>query len=127
MDFSHFYAKLIGYYFIIVALCMFLNPKNMRFFITEMQQNKSLVMFTGAISILFGLIIVLTHNLWFGWPIVITLLGYISVIRGIVRLCFTDWLAQLAPRFTENKPYYVTSSIILIFGVVLLYCGCLTM
>lgn len=123
MDFSLFYAKLIGFYYVIVAIGMLVNAKNLHPFIIEVIQNKTLVIWTGLLSLLFGLAVVLTHNIWSGWPIIITVLGYLGIIRGMIRLCFTDWIVQLAPHFTQSKAYYSIGIVLLVFGAVLIYFG----
>lgn len=123
MDFSIFYAKFLGFYFVIVAISMIINPIGMRAFIVDALQNKSFVMLAGIMSLLFGLLIVLTHNIWIGWPIIITIIGYLSIIRGIIRLYFPDWFANRASSVTQGKSYYLASLIVFILGIVLLYLG----
>ncbi len=123
MDLSIFYAKLIGFYFVIVAISMLVNPKNIQTIIAELSQNKIFIISSGLLSLLGGLAIVLTHNVWYRWSVIITVLGYLLVIRGIVRLCFTDWFAQFALRAAQLKLYYVLTIVILVLGAGLLYFG----
>jgi hypothetical protein len=124
MDFSVFYAKLIGLYFVILAIAMLVNSRNVKPAIMEMIQNRTLIILTGLFSVLFGLIIVLTHNIWTGWPVIITVLGYITIIRGVVRVIFTDWFLGAAPRLARiPQAYHVMSVVLLVLGVILLYFG----
>lgn len=123
MNYSLFYAKLIGFYCLIVGIGMLVNSKTFKSAIIEFSQNKAFIISMGIISLLFGLLIVLTHNIWSGWPIIITVIGYLSVVKGIVRLYFTDHLTQFASRYAENKSYYVLCIIALLLGIVLLYFG----
>lgn len=123
MDYSILYAKLIGFYCLIVGIGMLVNTKSFKAAFIQFSQNKALIIYMGIISLLFGLLIVLTHNIWSGWPMIITIIGYLSVLKGIARLCFTDRVAQFVPRYTENKSYYVLSVIVLLLSLVLLYFG----
>lgn len=123
MDYSLFYAKLIGFYFVFAALSMLINPKSVRAILIEASHNKSFTLLSGFLSLIFGLVVVLTHNVWSGWPIIITLIGYLSIIKGITRTCFTDWFEGFVPRFAQTKPYYTMSIFVLVLGFILLYLG----
>jgi uncharacterized membrane protein len=80
-------------------------------------------MLIGIISLLFGLIIVLTHSIWLGWPIIITVVGYLAVLKGVVRLCFTNSVVNMIHQFRSIKIYYFVSMICLVFGIALMYLG----
>lgn len=123
MDLSLFYAKLIGFYFVILPICMLINSKNLHLFVANLLQDKIHIIGIGVMSLLFGLIIVLTHNNWIGWPILITVIGYLAILRGLVRLIFTDWVSSYAPRLIETKTYISVAIIVFIIGIVLLYFG----
>jgi hypothetical protein len=48
-----------------------------------------LIFIAGFLALLGGLAIVNTHNLWVaGWPIIITIFGWLAVIGGIIRIAF---------------------------------------
>lgn len=124
MDFSLFYAKLLGFYFVIAAIAMLIHPQKWREFITEVTQNRNLVMLAGIGTLLFGLTIVLTHNDWtIGVPILVTLVGYVWVVRGIARLCFPDLVAEYGPRFAQKTTFFVLNILLLVVGVLFLLFG----
>ncbi|MBI2791001.1 MAG: hypothetical protein HYX61_03495 [Gammaproteobacteria bacterium] len=123
MNYTIFYAKLIGLYMLIMSVGMFINSKNFRILIVESATNTSLNMFAGVISLLFGLTIVLTHPLWQGWPMIITIIGYLAVLKGIVRVCFTNSVASMVHQFRSIKIYYFISVLCLLLGIILLYYG----
>jgi hypothetical protein len=47
-----------------------------------------------------GGFIVLLHNVWQGWPLLITLLGCAAILKGVVRLLMptqsSAWIADFA-------------------------------
>ena len=46
---------------------------------------------SGMLTLLAGLAVVNTHNLWTtGWPVVVTLLGWLMVVAGFARLLLPD-------------------------------------
>lgn len=123
MDFSLFYAKLIGFYCVIVGLGMLVNAKNIQPMILEFVQNKSLVFLSGVLSLLFGLTVVLTHHVWTGWPVIVTVIGYLAVVKGVVRIGFNEGFTRFTRKFAHGTPYYVMSLVVLVLGAVLLYFG----
>jgi cytochrome bd-type quinol oxidase subunit 2 len=64
----------------------------------------------GTMLFVAGLSIVRTHNIWTrGWPVVITILGWIGIVLGLGRMFFPE-LAQTA---AQNPLVPLTSQIIL--------------
>ena len=46
-----------------------------------------LIYLSGVLSLLAGLAIVIAHNRWSGgWPVIITVLGWLMVIGGVIRI-----------------------------------------
>jgi hypothetical protein len=124
MDYSLFYAKLIGFYFVIVAISMLVNRKSLQPFVADVSQNRNLLIFSGFLSLIFGLVVVLTHNVWvLHWPVIITILGWLTVIKGVVRIACTDWAARIMPRFGQTNAYMIVSVVCLVLGVLLLLFG----
>lgn len=123
MDLSLFYAKLLSLYLIIASGCLLINAQTIRSYITEESKYTAIVVLTGVISLIFGLIIVISHPLWTGWPLIITLIGVLGIIKGVVRLGFTQWFMKVEPKFVEGKQYYVSTVIAFIVGLVLFYFG----
>jgi hypothetical protein len=125
MTTSIFLAKLIGPFFLIVGAGLVLNQAQFRAIAEEFMRSPALVFLTGLITLPAGLAIVLTHNVWVAnWPVLITILGWLTVIKGAIRL--------LAPQQTLNvgrtflaKPYAITISaaIWLVIGAVLCFYG----
>jgi putative exporter of polyketide antibiotics len=102
---------------------MLVNNKTFKTVFKQFSQNKALIVHMGIISLVFGLVIVITHNIWSGWSVIITVIGYLSVLKGIARLCFTDHVTQFIPRYTEKKSYYILCIIVLLLGLILTYFG----
>jgi hypothetical protein len=125
MQTSIFLAKLIGPFFLIVGAGLLLNQAQFRALAEEFMRSPALVFLTGLIALPAGLAIVLTHNVWVAnWPVLITILGWLTVFKGAIRL--------LAPQQTLNvgrtvlaKPHVITISaaIWLVIGTVLTYFG----
>lgn len=123
MDISIFWAKFLGLYCVLLGIGMLVNSKQFKAFIIEAANNPLTIFFSGILALIFGLLIVITHNVWVGWPIIITVIGWVALIKGIIRLYFSRWLAGYISKFSENNLYYATVVICFILGLVLLYFG----
>lgn len=126
MHYSLFFAKFIGLYLTLVAIAMIINVKGFQRYIRAIMNDQSQIILLGILSLVFGLIVVILHNVWTGWPIIITLLGWLAVIKGLVRLYVPDWHARILKPFTQTNYYYIATAITLILGLILIYFGFFT-
>ncbi len=123
MELSIFLAKFLGFYCVLIAIAMLINATRFKAFILENANNTSIILFSGILALIFGLLIVLAHNIWVGWPILITLIGWLALLKGVTRLYFSDGWARYTKVFAENNYYYAAVLFTLILGLVLLYFG----
>ena len=123
MDFPLFYAKFLGLYCIITSIAMLFNQKPMKQLIADVCNSSTLIILSGCFTLIFGLVILFTHPIWTGWPIIITLIGCLSIVRGIFDLYFTDWSAMMIRVCLKNSYYYTLAILTLLLGCILLICG----
>jgi hypothetical protein len=91
MTTSIFLARLMGPVFLVVGAALLLNGAMFRALTQEFLDSDALIFLSGLITLPAGLAIVLTHNVWSAdWRVLITILGWLMMIGGAVRL--------LAPR-----------------------------
>lgn len=87
MELSIFLAKVIGLYFLIACLAVLINHKPFNQMVNEYVKNKPIIFFHGLIALLVGLLLVVSHNVWiYGWPVVITIIGWLALLKGIAHL-----------------------------------------
>ena len=87
MDRSLFLARLIGPAFVVVALGMLINLGMYVSMIAEALHPGVLFYLSGLLSLLAGLSIVNLHNRWQAdWRVIITVLGWLMTIGGIMRI-----------------------------------------
>lgn len=124
METSIFFARFIGFYLVIVLVALLLNYSRFKdIALKTSTPNRTFI--TGVCSLIFGLVVVLLHNVWeWDWRVLITLIGWLSLIKGVVRIYFTDWATKTITKFAENKVLMIAISIIfIIIGLILLYYG----
>jgi len=72
---------------IVIGLSHLVQPRVwVDFFIRLRSMGRAGVFVNGFLSLWFGSIIVAFHNVWHGWAIVLTVLGWAQVLKGL--LCF---------------------------------------
>ena len=91
METSIFLARLIGISYLVMAVSMLLNRARFLAMVDEVADTPFLILLAGMMSLLAGLAIILTHNIWTSdWRVVITLFGWLVFIAGIFRIVFPD-------------------------------------
>jgi hypothetical protein len=118
MEVTDFFARLWGAFFLIFGMLFLLA----RFLghVIEMTDDRAFVISTGYITLLMGLVTVILHNVWvMQWPVVITILGWSTVIKGIMKIGFPDLIHRRAQAFRKGQG--VSASLLLLLGGWLLW------
>jgi hypothetical protein len=82
MQLSIFLAQLYAVAFMAVGLGFFIAPKYYVKAYAEIMKDSSLFLVWGIFALLAGFLIVTRHNVWQGWPILVTIFGWIALIKG---------------------------------------------
>jgi hypothetical protein len=89
MDPSLLLARLIGPLFMAAGAGLLLNPEHYRRMLHSFLADAALYYFSGALALTAGVAILLFHNLWVAdWRVAITVLGWLSLLKGLARLLF---------------------------------------
>lgn len=102
MDSSIFFARFLGSFYLIFGL-LFIFTRQLGKTI-EMTEDRAFVVSTGYISLLMGLATVVLHNLWvWDWRLAITILGWSTLIKGVLKTGFPELIHQQAQRFERKQ------------------------
>ncbi len=125
MHTSIFLARLLGPLFLLPGIGVLINPRVFRALATEVVRSVTLIYLFGLVDFAGGLAIVLNHNVWaMSWRVLITLIGWVLLVRGAVRIAVPDTIMGYAPRYVGNKQIYpVIGAAAVILGLVLCYFG----
>ncbi len=123
MELSNFLANVFGLSIIAVNLSLLLYPKNIKKML-DFAESGTTLLFTGLISFVIGTAMILSHNIWaYDWKVIITLLGWAILIKGIIRLFLPDMAISMLKKTLNSQwisPLLVAE---VILGCVLLYFG----
>ena len=123
MESSIFLARLLGPYCIIVALGILLNLKTYRKVMEDFFKNPALVYISGVMALLFGLLVVLFHNVWAAeWTVIITVFGWLGLIKGIWLIVFPNRLAKITEAFLRRVDFLVVHLLIILLLGIFLSC-----
>src|SRR5271170_193355 len=101
---SIFLARLLGPVFLIVGAGILLSPKVFRAIAADVVRSVTLVYLFGLMDFTAGLAIVITHNVWLmSWRLLITLIGWLLLIRGTVRVLIPEKVMGYAAKVLGNK------------------------
>jgi membrane protein CcdC involved in cytochrome C biogenesis len=122
---SIFIARLLGPLLLAVGAGILINPTMFRTMGTEVVRSVTLVYLFGLMDLAAGLAIVLTHNVWLvSWRVLITLLGWLLIVRGAARVLLTEKVMAFGAKAFRNKQMVpVSGAVVGILGLVLCYFG----
>jgi len=118
MELSIFFAQFWGGFFVIFGLLFIITGQLGK--TIEMTENKAFVISTGYITLLMGLVTVILHNLWVAdWRVTITILGWSTLIKGIMKIGFPEQIHKQAQRF--KKKQMISAAFMVLLGMWLLW------
>jgi len=122
MDSTLILGKILAIYLIIISVIFLLRGKALKQHFLAMASKPELMMFSGILALIFGAVVITLHNDWsFGWPLIITLLGWLMIFQGIVRLSAPQWVGNKATKFLQGKGMQISVVITLVVGIILAY------
>ncbi len=125
MQTSVYLAKLIGPILLVAGLALVANAGSFRKMAQDIVRIPIFLFLFGLLDLTAGLAIVLAHNVWVAdWPLIITLLGWLGIVRGVIRILLPNQLIALASRMVERTTvFYVGGGATLVLGAVLCFFG----
>jgi len=118
MEPAVFVARLMGPSLFVIGVGVLLNPTHYAAMITEAVQSPTLMYLAGLLTLPLGLAILNVYRSWtVGWRVIITILGWLLFVGGIIRI--------VLPRLTATlvTALYSTSIAFMIFGAAMLVLG----
>lgn len=102
MNRSQFLAALIGPPMVIVALSLLIN-RQLLAEIEMITARPGAIFLFGVLGLILGLAVVIGHNVWRGWPILITLLGWNAMLAGAFRILMPHHIAGTVPHVAAQS------------------------
>jgi hypothetical protein len=97
-------AGLVGPTLVAMAGAMLMNLGSLPVLTGEISREPVLILVSGVLLFVAGLAIVRAHNRWAAeWPVLVTVLGWLAVFGGLVRMLFPIQLASIVAEVGQNN------------------------
>jgi len=120
---ANYLAEVWGISIIVVSLTLLIKEKHLKRLFSSIETEESLFMW-GLISFVIGITMILSYNVWIqGWQVIITILGWASLIKGLFLLFSPELMKNWAKKI-ERAPFLPFALLIAVFiGLVITYFG----
>ena len=122
MDISVVIAQALGIFFVVAGIAMIVSSKSVVTAIGQSVENKGLLFVWGLLALLVGAVVVVLNNAWTsGLPLIITILGWLAVVKGAFILIFPGAAVSLYRKFNKSGMIAFCGVVALLIGIALLY------
>jgi hypothetical protein len=88
------------------------NRKGYQEMIAGATRNPAVIYLAGLLILLAGLLLVEFHNVWTpGWPVLITIFGWLAIAGGLARMMFPARMAAIGESFVSRDSLLVGGAI----------------
>lgn len=118
-------AALLGPTLVAGAASVLLNLTAWPALAEQVFRDPPLILTSGFLLFVAGLAIIHAHNRWSGgWPVVVTIFGWLAMLGGLARILFPIRLAEVAVPLARNSVVLATvAAVFLVVGVFLSFKG----
>ncbi len=98
MELTEFFARFWGSLLMLLGAMSFSAGLLKR--VIGYTEDRTITISTGYITMLLGLVTVVAHNVWvWDWPVVVTILGWSTLIKGVLKVGFPGHVNKQAQMF----------------------------
>jgi hypothetical protein len=124
METAVFVAKVIAVVYLSFGVGLLFNKKYYRKMFSEMLDSSLFLIFGGILAIVLGALVVNIHNVWvMNWTVLITILGWIGLIKGIFLLACPKSLMPFKKMFESDTFLNILPIGMIVLGLVFGYLG----
>jgi hypothetical protein len=118
-------AGLIGPTLVAVAVAVVLNLGTFPALAEQVSRDPALIFLSGILLFVARLAIVRAHNIWAGgWPVLVTVFGWLILLGGLARVLFPTQIAAIAAGVGRSTGLIVAATIVLlVLGAILSFKG----
>jgi uncharacterized membrane protein len=122
---SRYLARLIGPVFLAIGVGMLINAPIYRTMGEQFLSSYALIYLSGLLALPAGIAILLAHNVWAAdWRLIITVLGWLAVIGGAVRIVLPQFVQYVGGAiFHLSMLPFIGGVVVFVLGGVLSFFG----
>ena len=124
MELSILIAKMFAVVYLMVGLGMLFSPGYYQKAMAEMLKNPIVFYLGGILAVLAGFLIVTYHNIWeSSWVVVITIFGWLALLKGFMFLTFPGHVTFWQGMFKSKSQMPIWAIVVLALGLFFGYFG----
>lgn len=122
---TRMFARVLGPFFVVIATIVVLRAPDMATLLAQFTATEVWAWVTGAFILMGGIAIVAFHQYWRSpAAVIVSVLGWLLVVRGVVLLAFPAAFASLANRMIGAVVAWQAAYIVMaLIGLYLSYVG----
>ncbi len=122
MDISLVLAQIVGIFLVVAGISMAANSKETAAVVEEAAQHKGILWTWGIMALLIGASMVVLNDVWTpGLPLIVTILGWLALVKGVFILFFPRAAGVLYRKCGKSGSMVFWGLVVLIVGLILLY------
>ncbi len=114
-------AHILGISFAVLGLAMLFNKRSMSAVLETLINNKGILCLAGFLTLMMGATVVVLNNVWTnGLPLLVTIIGWLMLIKGIFILLMPNTATRYYKKVNESSLFLWAGLLVLVLGVALL-------
>ena len=119
----NYLAQIWGISLVIIPLAMLVKEKYVKQLFESVEDDKKFFCW-GITSFLIGLLMVLSFNVWSqSWQVVITILGWATLLKGLVVIFFPEIARKYARKIAGQNWLPIALVVLVFIGLIITYLG----
>ena len=129
MTTSRYIARLMGPVLLIIGIGMIMGMLTegdaYSSLLKEFIGSRALIFVTGVLALVAGLAVINAHNLWVrDWRVIVTVLGWLFILRGFMNLVFPATVQTLGDRMIASHAGVLAgAAVTVVLGAILSIMG----
>ena len=124
MQLSKLIARIASVIYLLASVGGFFSADHYRKIAADLFSNAGLTYLAGFITVIIGLLIVTFHNRWTkNWTVLITILGWLALAKGIFLVAFPQFIQSLSERMFTDLGSRIFPYASLCLGLLFAYFG----
>jgi hypothetical protein len=129
MSTSRYIARLMGPVLLVIGIGMIMGMLSegdaFSSLLKELIGSRAIIYTTGVLALLAGVAVVNAHNLWVpDWRVIVTVLGWLLVVRGAMNLVFPLTVQTLGDRMIASHAGVLAgAAVTIVLGAILCIMG----
>lgn len=114
MEISLKFGMFFFLYYLITGLALLVNPRYILRALEDIFVSNGLMLLVGFLALMFGAVVVSFHGYYeLHWPVIITIMGWLAVVKGFLYLVAQDIVKNIAQYFSSNH-------VVRLYGVIMI-------